>query len=81
MSYGKSRPPKNPLSDAVPDFLLRQMAWAIERGKLGMVLVVSTEAMDTLKGDRPFGIQLEDGGMVILVTQAAVEKAYGDDHR
>ena len=71
---------RNPIGDAVPDFLLQQMLAATERGKLGMLLVISTEAMDALKGDRPFGLTLQNGGVVILVTQAAVEKVYSSDH-
>lgn len=51
---------KNPLSDAIPEFLLRQMAAAIERGRLGMMLVLSIEAMEALKEDKPFGLELQD---------------------
>lgn len=66
----------NPLEDKIPNDYLRAMALAAENGYFVLTLVVGYNEMDGLRKNKPVLLKLENGTVILMVTQAAVEKWY-----
>ncbi|MFW6070224.1 MAG: hypothetical protein ACOC9X_04175 [bacterium] len=71
--------PTNPLADLIPPSFLISLAMAADRGKLCLTFVVGTEQLATLNRGEAAAVQLEDGGVIVMVPETALRKAYADE--
>ncbi len=64
------------LTDVIKPEFMQLLANAISNNKLGLLVVVTDEMIRSLASNQATGSTLDDGGAVILVPQAAIEKVY-----
>lgn len=66
------------LAKLIPKEFFMALAQAKENGELGIILVLSDEMVARIKRDEVAMISMEDGGTIIMITQASLDKIYVD---
>lgn len=61
---------------AIDPAILKKMADAIHQNKLGVLAVLSHELVEKLNRGEVAEMDLEDGGVIVLIPQALVDKLY-----